>query len=426
MKAQGQHIDMSTPIVGGNWNNSSSAGAFTLNLNNVATNSNNNVGARDCGVMPDTSIGDTGSRGVCCPAISEIISADVLSSNVENQISQKSKRIGFLYDKICTTDALYNAFLDARRHKRGKRSTFNFERNLGANIEKLRVELVNRTYKPRPYKKFYVYEPKKREINAPDFRDLVVQHAIYREIYGIFNATFIDHSYACRKGMGTHSASDYTQQQMQRYESEDYYLKLDIRKYFYTIDRSVLRVLFERKIKDKEFVELMCMFANMDSDRGIPIGNLLSQLYALIYLNPLDHYVKRELKVNSYVRYVDDFVLIGIDFAKARAFLSNIITFIKGRLGLELSKWTISKIRKGINFVGYRTWKTKKFVRRHSIIKFRKACKLVKIDSIISLLGHARNTLTLSYFSKLLNEFCLTNLIPRRSQLCLHISNTCQ
>ena len=405
-------------LVGGNWSNSSNAGVFAMNLNNNRTNSNNNVGGRDFNSKPETTMVDTGNRGVCCPAKSEIKNEEsLLSNSVENQT--KSKRIGNLFEKAFTMENLHRAFLDARKGKRVKRATLKFEVNLGAELQSLYSELNSDTYKPRAYSQFYVYEPKKRLINAPAFRDLVVQHAIYRIIYPIFDKTFVDTSYACRKGGGTHKASDYTQREIRKYDGDLYFVKLDIKKFFYSIDREILRKMFEKKIKDVRFVNIMCEFVEMNTDKGIPIGNLLSQIYALTYLNPLDHFVKRELKIKSYVRYVDDFVLIGLTIDEAIDAQAKCEKFVQDALNLELSHWHIQKIKKGINFVGYRTWKSIKFVRKHSIYKMKKAIKKSKVESIISLIGHAKGTGTIPYYKRLLIEFKIFNLLPKRSQKCL-------
>jgi len=421
MQTIGQHSNMNseTCIVGANWSNSSNAGVFAMNLNNNRTNSNNNVGGRDSISKLETTKVDTRNTGVCCPAISEIKNEEsLLSSAVENQT--KSKRIGFLFEKAFSRENLYNAFLDARKGKRVKRATLKFEVNLGAELDSLYNELHNGTYKPRAYSQFFVHEPKKRLINAPAFRDLVVQHAIYRIIYPIFDKTFIDTSYACRKGGGTHKASMYTQKEIRKYDGDLYFVKLDIRKFFYSIDRQILRKMFEKKIKDKRFVDIMCEFAKINTDTGIPIGNLLSQIYALIYLNPLDHFVKRELKTKSYVRYVDDFVLIGLTIDEAIEAQELCEKFVQDKLNLELSHWHIQKIKRGINFVGYRTWKSIKFVRKHSIYKMKKAAKKLKVESIISLIGHAKGTGTIPYYKKMLIEFEIFNLLPKRSQECLN------
>jgi len=387
-----------------------------MNLNNSHSNSNNNVSSRDSISKLETTKVDTRNTGIYCPAISEINEYDSLLSKVtENQTSSKSKRIGYLFEKTFTIENLYQAFLTARAGKRNKRATLKFEINLGTELQELYNELQDGTYKPRPYSQFKVYEPKERVINAPAFRDLVVQHCIYKAIYTIFDNSFIDTSYACRKGGGTHKASVYTQKEMRKYDGELYFAKLDIRKFFYSIDREILRTLFEKKIKDKKFVDLMCEFTKMNGDKGIPIGNLLSQIYALIYLNPLDHFIKRELKVKSYVRYVDDFVMIGLTLKEAKDFKARCEKFVQDKLNLELSHWHIQKIKRGINFVGYRTWKKKKFVRKHSMYKFKKAIKKFKLESIISLIGHAKGTSSIAYFRKLLIEFQILNLLPIRS-----------
>jgi retron-type reverse transcriptase len=427
MRNIGQHNSMQNGklacIVGGNWDNSSNAGLFASNLNNTRTNSNTNVGGRDCFSKLETTKVDTRKRGICCPAISEIKNEEsLLSSNVENQAkSKKSKRVGFLFERAFTRENLHAAFMDARKEKRKKSSTMRFEINLGAEIEALYEELQSGKYKPRAYSQFYVYEPKKRLINAPAFRDLVVQHAIYRTIYEVFDSSFIDASYACRKGGGTHKASEYTQREMRKYSGELYFVKLDIKKFFYSIDREVLRTLFEKKIKDERLVDVMCEFAEMNSVKGIPIGNLLSQIYALVYMNSLDHFVKRELKIKSYVRYVDDFILIGLTLKEAIEAKDRCEKFVKEELNLELSHWHIQKIKRGINFVGYRTWKSVKFVRKHSIYKMKKAIKKLKVESIISLIGHAKGTGTIAYYLRLLIEFRVLILLPKRSVACLNM-----
>mgnify|MGYP000169682077 CR=1 FL=1 len=302
------------------------------------------------------------------------------------------RRIGNLYDVAFAPDALHAAFASAARGKRGKRACFQFERRLAFNLDQLHAELVGGSYRPQPYYSFMVMEPKPRQIFAPAFRDLVVQHAIYRVIYPVFNRGFIDQSFACRVGKGTHAAADYAQAALRAVPRDSYTLKLDIRRFFYRINRDVLRSLVERKIKDARFVDLMMAFADHGEPVGIPIGNLLSQLYALIYLDPLDHFIKRDLGVRLYCRYVDDFVLFGLTRAQAIGFQSRIVDFIADRLKLELSKSTISAASKGVNFVGYRTWASKRFVRKHSMYTYRKAVARGDDRSIASCLGHARRT----------------------------------
>lgn len=301
------------------------------------------------------------------------------------------KRHGFLFEQAFSRENLYEAYLDASRCKHKKRACFNFERRLAHNLDRLHSALHDGSYKPQAYYTFTVYEPKARRIFAPAFCDLVVQHAIYRVIYPIFNAGFIDQSFACRKGMGTHKAADYAQQALRQSPAGSYTIKLDIRKFFYRIDRAVLRRQIERKIKDARFVDVMMQFADYGEPVGIPIGNLLSQTYALIYLNPLDHFAKRVLKATRYCRYVDDFIVFGVSRERCIEILAEVKAFI-ATIGLELSKYTIATVRRGVNFVGYRTWATRRFIRKHSLFKFSRAIKAEKLDSLISILGHARRT----------------------------------
>lgn len=302
------------------------------------------------------------------------------------------KRHGYLFEQAFSRENLLAAFHDAARHKRGKRACFQFEKRLAYHLDRIHTALHEGCYQPQPYYSFMVYEPKPRRIFAPSFGDLVVQHAIYRVIYPIFNPMLIEQSFACRVGMGTHKAADYAQQALQACPKDSYTLKLDVRKFFYRIDRDVLRQLIEKKIKDRRFVDLMMVFADYGEPVGIPIGNLLSQIYALIYLDPLDRFVKRELKVKRYCRYVDDFILFGLTRAQCADYQARIETFLRSTLHLELSKFTVAPATRGVNFVGYRTWASKRFIRKHSLYKFKRAAKRNRLESVVSILGHARHT----------------------------------
>jgi retron-type reverse transcriptase len=314
------------------------------------------------------------------------------------------KRTGHLFDAAIAPAALYAAYLDARRHKRDSRSCFEFERHLGAQLADLHASLRDGTYRPRPYNTFWVHEPKPRLIHAPAFRDRVVQHAVYRVVQPLFDETFVAQSFACRPGKGTHAAADYVQHALWLAPRDSYFLQLDVRRFYYRIDRTILRGLIERKIKDRRLVDLMMAFAHQDAPLGVPIGNLLSQLYALIYLNPLDHFIKRELRVRHYARYVDDLVLIGLSRDRAAACRAAIVGFLHDRLGLELSRSTLLPIRRGINFVGFRTWASRRFVRKHALYAFRRSARRADLESVISSLGHARRTASLRSLLAYLRE----------------------
>lgn len=310
------------------------------------------------------------------------------------------KRHGNLFDRCFSAENLYAAYLDARKGKRAKRAVFEFEKRLGPNLAELREEILTGTYQPRPYFSFMVQERKPRLIHAPAFRDVVAQHAIYRIVYPLFDRTFIDQSYACRKGKGTHRCADYVQQAMRQYPGDRYTLHLDVRKFFYTIDRAILRELLKRVIKDERLLTVMGLYAEHGDPLGIPIGNLLSQLYALIYLNPVDHYIKRVLKVRHYARYVDDLVLIGLTRDEALMARDAIAVFLRDRLGLSLSKAGLALVKRGVNFVGYRTWRSTRFVRRHSLHLFGYALRRGRVDSLTSLMGHAQHTGSLGHYRR--------------------------
>lgn len=315
------------------------------------------------------------------------------------------KRYGNLFDKCFCQDNLYQAFLDARKGKRSKKSCFEFEKSLGYELDNLRTELYEGNYKPRPYFSFIIQEAKPRKIYAPAFRDVVVQHAIYRIIYPIFDKTFIDTSFACRKGKGTHQCADYAQWAMRQSSHDSFTLHLDVSKFFYSIDQEILIQLLATKIKDYRLLTVMAQYIAYGEPVGIPIGNLLSQLFALIYLNPIDHFIKRELKVKYYARYVDDMMLIGLTKEQASHF-SKLIENELGKLNLKFSKTIIQPLKRGINFVGYRTWASKRFVRKHSLYQFSRALKTQNVPVLTSLMAHGRRTSTFAHYcSKIADNY---------------------
>lgn len=314
------------------------------------------------------------------------------------------KRHGDLYEKMFTLDALYAAYFSARKRKRKKHATYMFERSLGANIQRLYDELQSGNYRNRPYKTFYVKDPKPRLIFAPHFRDVVVQHAMYSVLYPIMDRTFHYESFGCRIGKGTHRAADHAQANLRKAPLDSYTLQFDVRKFFYRIDRNILRSLWEKKIKDARVTNLIMMFADYPDKTGIPIGNLLSQLGALVYLNPLDYHIKRELKVKLYSRYVDDFILFGLTLEQALLYRDKIKAWIADNLNLELSKWIIQPTRRGVNFVGFRTWRKTRFVRKHAMYNFRKSLANGKMASVQSSLSHALNTASHAHFLRQISE----------------------
>jgi RNA-directed DNA polymerase len=228
---------------------------------------------------------------------------------------------------ITSFDNLYLAFKNAARGKRKRPDVAAFEYNLEENLLDLQDELQSRTYTPGPYYSFRIYDPKPRLISAAPFRDRVVHHALCQVIEPLFERRFIHDSYACRVGKGTHAALDRAQRFAQCYP---YVLKCDLEQFFPSIDHAILRAQLARVIADRTVLWLIDQILASGAEvhkadyaprcfpgddlfalarpRGLPIGNLTSQFWANVYLNPLDHFVKRELKCRGYVRYVDDLV----------------------------------------------------------------------------------------------------------------------
>lgn len=302
------------------------------------------------------------------------------------------KRVGQLFDGICSVDALHKAYLQASKNKRSHRACFLFSKNLGANIHQLHEELTSGRYRPHLCNRFWVQERKKpRLIEAPAFRDLVVQHAVYAAIMPTLDARYIDTNFACRVDKGTHKAADWLQGAMRVADRGTWLLHVDVRKFFYSINRDILRGLLSRFIKCTRTVDLMMLFATRPEPRGVPIGNLLSQTFANVYLNSLDHYCKRQLKARHYGRYMDDSIMLAPSREVAAEWLLRIEEHLM-LLDLEISHYSLQPIKRGANFVGYRTWASARFVRPRLINDFRRDAKRGRLDSLVSRLGHANKT----------------------------------
>jgi len=300
--------------------------------------------------------------------------------------------MGGLYSQICSEDALMAAFMRASKRKHSHRACFAFARNLGTNIDQLRVELDSGSYRPRPCNRFWVTDgAKPRLIEAPAFRDLVVQHAVYAAVGPVLERRFIGTSFACRTGYGTHMAADWLQSAMRRAPSGAWVLHVDVRKYFYSIDRNILRSLLERAIKCRPTLNLIDLLAWRNEPTGIPIGNLLSQVLANLYLSSLDHYCKRVLKVSDYGRYMDDSIMVAPSRSVGQQWLEAIRQHL-AMLHLEISHYALQPIRRGANFVGFRTWRTARFVRPRVITELRRDARKGQIVRVVSRLGHARRT----------------------------------
>ena len=295
---------------------------------------------------------------------------------------------------------LYQAYGNCRRTKRGSRTALQFELHAEENLIKLQEELKTRTYSPLPSTCFVTESPKPREIFAAHFRDRIVHHLLVGYLEPRWERQFIHDSYACRKGKGTHAAVLRLQQFMRKVSHNSsmpaFYLHLDIRSFFVSIDKQILYDMLCRSEKNPEMAWLigvvifnnpaenpikkgqLSLFEEIPKHKslfytegrtGLPIGNYTSQFFANVYLNELDQFVKHRLKCRYYLRYVDDLVLLGNDRNELQVWETAIKEFLTARLRLELNRNVrrLASIHTGCNFLGYIVRPTHLTVRRRVV-----------------------------------------------------------
>lgn len=310
-----------------------------------------------------------------------------------------------LFHEIIIEKNLLIAFHNASIQKRFRNTVLNFEKNLAENILNLRKNLLNKTYKHGEYRHFRLFDPKEREISAAPFQDRVIHHAICQILEPIFDKKFIYDSFACRRTKGSHKAIKRLQELLRKKTRSEiktfsiYALKCDISKCFPSVNHKILLKILGKKIKDKNTMRLLKeVIGSYESDdkynelfppnsyfrtkrpRGIPIGNLTSQLFINIYLNELDQYLKHQLKVKYYVRYVDDFIILSKNKETLHQLAEKIKTFLYDELYLTLhpKKMRILPSHLGIDFLGYLIFKDHIQLRSYNVKTFRKRLKRFK------------------------------------------------
>lgn len=327
------------------------------------------------------------------------------------------------FENIISYENLYKAFVQTAKSsgksKRYRPETLRFYADLEENLIILQNELIWKTYKLSKMRKFIVYEPKKREISALPIRDRVVQTALCMEIEPYINERFINDSYACIKNKGTYKAAQRIAY-FQNKSRNSWYLQCDVKKYFYSIDIDILfKIIKKRFIDDTNILWLIKLILNTNGNKkGICIGSRFSQLAANIYLNELDFYIKQNLHIKYYARYMDDFIIFENSKSKCLAHLIDIEKFLADELELELNKRTkILQSKQGIIFVGFRIFRHNMLVRQRVVrnahkvitnyrkhkISFQKACKIAG-----SYYGRCKGTASYKFCAKflldLLNE----------------------
>ena len=261
------------------------------------------------------------------------------------------------------------------------RSVLAFEERLEENLLSLRDDLRGGAYVHGAYRCFTVQDSKKRSIMAAPFRDRVMHHALCAVIEPIFDRGLIYDSYACRTAKGTHRGVARLRQFMRRSDyGTTYIFQGDISKYFDSIDHEVLFGLIKRKISDAPtlcLIRTIIDSARADTGVGIPIGNLTSQLFANIYLNELDQFVKHTLRATRYIRYMDDFLILDTDKRVLAGYREAIAQFVAEHLHLCLHprKSIIAPVRLGVDFLGYRLFEHHTRLRTSTVKRFVKRTK---------------------------------------------------
>jgi len=281
------------------------------------------------------------------------------------------RRAGNLIERIADPDNLRLAFWKTSRGKRGKATVLRFRGNLDAELRGLREGLLSGTVEWGPYHTFMIHDPKERMICAAPLRDRVAHHAIMNVAEPVFEAYQIHDSYACRKAKGLDGALRRAAAFARR---GGWFLKLDIRKYFDSIDHETLKRLLRRRLKDGTVLALFDAIIdsyNTSAGRGVPIGNLTSQFFANHYLAVLDHHVKETLGCRRYVRYMDDFIVWDSDRRRLRQVRGHLDQFVRRRLRLELRPVCLNRCDRGMTFLGYRVYPHRVGLARRSRRRFQ-------------------------------------------------------
>ena len=360
-KAQCRQNGVGGGFRGGNWNNAST-NARPSDRNNAAnTNSNRN-----------------NNNGFRLAKTSRLCFFREIGAEGNHSATRWIVKLKDLYEKIISKENLYRSARRAALGKRYRDSTADFNFHLEKDVEILRRELADGTYRHGAYRSFMIHEPKKRMISAAPFRDRVVHHAAHDIIEPLIDKTFIHDSYACRQGKGTHKAVDRAQSFLR---ANRFCLHGDIRKYFPSIDHGILKAMFAKRIVDKKLLWLLTeivdsapnLGAYVGRPKGLPIGNLTSQFFANLYLNELDYFVKFELRLRYYLRHMDDFLIFSSDKTCLIEIRNRIRDFLGSELKLELhkSKSQIYETAKGVKFLGFRLYENYRRLAADNVRRFR-------------------------------------------------------
>ena len=349
------------------------------------------------------------------------------------------KSFGGLWERLCSFDNLLTAAQNARRGKRNRPDVAQFHFRLEPNLFALQRELLAGTYQPGRYRQFWITEKKARLISAAPYGDRVVHHALCNVLNPLWEPRFIHDSYACRVGKGTHAAATRVAEFLR---AGGWVLKMDLRKYFPSLDHEILLGLIARRVRERKVLELVRrivetsppqepadwyfpgddLFTPVSRPKGLPTGNQTSQFFANVYLDPFDHFVKEELRCRRYVRYVDDFVLLAAEKAHLTEVREQVTEYLSTlRLRVHPRKCQVFPAKQGVPFVGYRIFPTHRKLPKENVHRFRRrmrrlaeryAAGAVTQDqvraSVHGWIGHARQANTFRLREEVLGELAFS------------------
>lgn len=362
-------------LFGGNANNGSNAGFVYANSNNTPSTTNANIGSHLYFSIIILYMG-SGDR-----ASWQKISLHKGAGRNARRIGHRRllirkakllmKRIGNLYQKIISIENLKLADEKARKGKQKTYGVRMHDKNREKNILALHEALLTKTFKTSEYDIFTIHEPKEREIyRLPYYPDRILHHAIMNVMEPIWTSLFTADTYSCIKGRGIHGVVNKMKRVMKDVEHTKYCLKIDVRKFYPSIDHDVLKQLIRKKIKCKDTLDLL--YEIIDSADGIPIGNYLSQFFANIYLTYFDHWMKEVKKVRYYFRYADDIVVLSPSKDELFALYSEIkLYFCKIKLVIKdnfqvfpIAYNKYDKSGRGLDFCGYIFYHNQTLIRK--------------------------------------------------------------
>lgn len=286
------------------------------------------------------------------------------------------KRHGKLFEQITAPENIRQAFDDAKRGKRKQAVVRRCEQNSEAVCASIREMLVNKTFTTSPYRTMWISVPKKREIFClPFYPDRIIHHALMRVLEPIWTGLFIADSYACLPGKGIHAGSRRTMEFVRKYK---YCLKMDISKFYPSVDHDILFAIVQRKIKCPDTLWLLKnIIYSVPDGKNVPIGNYTSQWLGNLYLNELDQYLKHEHHVKAYIRYCDDFCIFHDDKKYLGRMAKIIEEFLASKLKLSMSKCDLFPVSRGVDFLGYRHFPDYILLRKSTATRIKRRLRVL-------------------------------------------------